>query len=79
MKSIKTEYSNRIEYYNEQGKRHREDGPAIEWNNGDKDWYSLWENHEVSILMEKFIEKMVLLLNGVMVVNPGSHSVTLTK
>ena len=21
------------------GKRHREDGPAVEWNNGDKSWF----------------------------------------
>jgi hypothetical protein len=21
------------------GKRHREDGPAVEWANGDKEWY----------------------------------------
>jgi hypothetical protein len=39
MKSIKKQYSNRIEYHNEQGKLHREDGPAIERNDGDKEWY----------------------------------------
>ncbi len=39
MESIKTEYSNRIEYHNEQGYRHRTDGPSIEWNNGDKSWW----------------------------------------
>ena len=32
------EYGN-IGYYNEQGQLHREDGPAIEWADGYKDWY----------------------------------------
>jgi hypothetical protein len=39
MKSIKKEYSNRIEYRNEQGDLHREDGPAIEGYNGYKEWF----------------------------------------
>jgi hypothetical protein len=39
MISIKKEYSNRIEYINERGDYHRTDGPAIEYNNGDKFWY----------------------------------------
>jgi hypothetical protein len=39
MKSYKTVYLNGIEYYNEQGKRHRTDGPAVEYNNGTKYWY----------------------------------------
>ena len=26
-------------WYNEKGKLHREDGPAIEWADGDKIWY----------------------------------------
>ena len=26
-------------YYNENGERHREDGPAVEWVYGDKAWY----------------------------------------
>lgn len=29
-----------IRYYNELGYRHREDGPAVEWSNGYKVWYS---------------------------------------
>jgi len=32
------EYGN-ICYYNEQGQLHREDGPAVEYANGDKSWY----------------------------------------
>jgi len=35
----KQKFSDRIEYLNEKGQRHREDGPAIEWNNGSKEWY----------------------------------------
>ena len=30
-------YGNKSWYLN--GKRHREDGPAVEWANGDKVWY----------------------------------------
>ena len=29
----------RVEYRNANGLLHREDGPAIEWDNGDKSWY----------------------------------------
>ena len=32
------EFGNKI-WRNENGKRHREDGPAVEWANGDKSWY----------------------------------------
>jgi hypothetical protein len=39
MKSIKKQYSNRIEYRNEQGDLHREDGPAIEYSDGYKEWF----------------------------------------
>ena len=28
-----------IRYYNEQGQLHREDGPAVEYKNGDKSWH----------------------------------------
>ena len=28
-----------IRCYNEDGQLHREDGPAVEWANGDKSWY----------------------------------------
>jgi hypothetical protein len=28
-----------IKWYNENNKLHREDGPAVEWPNGDKSWY----------------------------------------
>jgi hypothetical protein len=45
MKSIKTEYKNRIEYRDEKGNLHREDGPAVVWNNGDRDWIINGEYH----------------------------------
>ena len=32
-------YDDRIEWYNQKGQCHREDGPAIEWANGTKEWY----------------------------------------
>ncbi len=35
----KKEFSDRIEYYSESGDWHREDGPAVEWANGDKEWH----------------------------------------
>ena len=35
---MKKEYEDRTEYYNELGKVHREDGPAIEYINGGKVW-----------------------------------------
>ena len=38
------EYGN-IFYYNENKLRHREDGPAIEWANGNKEWYLNGQRH----------------------------------
>jgi hypothetical protein len=38
MSLIKKEYKDRIEYF-KNGKRHREDGPALEYSNGDEVWY----------------------------------------
>ena len=34
----KKEFPGRIEYWNEKGKLHRLDGPAIEWDSGSKYW-----------------------------------------
>ena len=28
-----------IRYFNEKGQLHREAGPAIEWSDGEKEWY----------------------------------------
>ena len=35
----KKELPDRIEYLNEKGQLHREDGPAREWTDGTKQWY----------------------------------------
>jgi hypothetical protein len=35
---MKKEYPDRIEYLNDNGDYHREDGPAIEWTEGSKCW-----------------------------------------
>jgi protein associated with RNAse G/E len=32
-------YNHKTEWFNLNGLRHREDGPAIEWANGTKFWY----------------------------------------
>ena len=32
-------------WYNEKGELHREDGPAVEYANGDKEWYLSGERH----------------------------------
>ncbi len=34
-----TVHGNGTKYWHLNGKLHREDGPAIEWADGDKDWY----------------------------------------
>jgi hypothetical protein len=45
MKSIKKKYSDRIEYYNEHGLPHREDGPAREFKDGSKEWFINGQRH----------------------------------
>lgn len=35
----------RTVYYNEEGYHHREDGPAIEWKDGDKEWWFKGKRH----------------------------------
>ena len=37
-----------VEYLNDKGQRHREDGPAVEWNNGDKSWYLNGQIHRIN-------------------------------
>ena len=32
-------------YYNSAGQLHRDDGPAVEWNNGTKSWYQNGNRH----------------------------------
>jgi hypothetical protein len=38
-------YKNIIEYRNDKGQLHREDGPAREWSDGDKYWYINGQRH----------------------------------
>jgi hypothetical protein len=38
--STKREFSNRTEWKNKQGHFHREDGPAIVWDDGTKQWFN---------------------------------------
>ena len=38
-------YDNITQWFNLNGKRHREDGPAIEWANGDKSWWINGQRH----------------------------------
>ena len=49
-------YTNRTDWYLN-GKRHREDGPAIELSNGDKYWYINGEelSEETFLLFQKKI------------------------
>ena len=35
-----------IYYYNDKGEYHREDGPSVEWTNGDKWWYKNGLQHK---------------------------------
>jgi len=40
MKEYKVKvYEDRTEWFNLEGELHREDGPAIEWCDGGKEWY----------------------------------------
>ncbi len=45
MKSIKKVHTSYIEYENEKGQYHREDGPAIEYEDGYKAWYINGQRH----------------------------------
>ncbi len=43
---VKNEFG-RIIYYNEQGQWHREDGPAVEYADGQKHWYINGLKHRI--------------------------------
>ena len=45
MKSIKKEYSFYTEWANEARQLHREDGPALEYANGNKYWFLNGQRH----------------------------------
>lgn len=38
---------NRVEYFNDEGKLDRVDGPAVEWVNGREEWYRNGRLHRV--------------------------------
>jgi hypothetical protein len=37
-----------MEYHNKQGQLHREDGPAVEWKTGIKEWYINGKTHRAN-------------------------------
>jgi hypothetical protein len=45
MTSIKKEYTHYIEYRNEKGQLHNDNGPAIEWNDGTREWWINGKRH----------------------------------
>ena len=59
MKSIITEYSDRIEYENELGQYHRLDGPAIEINDGTKEWWLEWYLNGQRYSEEKWKQEVI--------------------
>ena len=38
---------NRNQFWYQNDKRHRDNGPAIEWNNGNKYWYQNGKRHRI--------------------------------
>lgn len=48
MKEYKVEvYEDKTEWYNLVGQLHREDGPAVEYTNGHKEWYQIGKKHRL--------------------------------
>ena len=50
------EYGTKV-YYNAYGQIHREDGPAIEYLNGDKEWYLNGMEHTEQEFNNFFLKK----------------------
>ena len=48
IKYIVKVHPNRSKEWYLNGKRHREDGPAIEWDDGSKEWYLNGKRHRVN-------------------------------
>ena len=54
----------RVEYYNDQGKLHREDGPAVEYSRGSKEYFlsgikyekDQYENEIIKIKLKRLVE-----------------------
>jgi hypothetical protein len=59
------DYYGTICYYNEQGQWHREDGPAVEWSDGDKYWYindkEYSEQEFNNLILKKRLQKILEL------------------
>jgi hypothetical protein len=55
VKSIKKEYSDRIEYKNEYEQFHRIDGPAVVWNNGYNEWFNNGKPHRENGTVDEYI------------------------
>lgn len=41
------QYPTSLRWFNDAGILHREDGPAVEWNNGSKEWYFNGKRHRL--------------------------------
>ena len=48
-------------YYNEDGKTHREDGPAVEFPNGNKLWFQNGELHRMKMDLQLMLR---IIKNG---------------
>ena len=42
---MKTHENGRIEFKNKDGRLHRKNGPAVIWDDGDKEWFLNGEHH----------------------------------
>jgi len=55
----------RTRYINENGDLHREDGPAIEWNNGGKSWWHEGKLHRLDgPAVERYNGVKAWVING---------------
>jgi hypothetical protein len=61
---LKRIFNNRIEYYNENGYLHREDGPAIEYNDGRKLYYINGKRHRTDGPACEYINNRCWFING---------------
>ena len=47
MRSIEIKYRYHSEWNNEEGQHHREDGPAVVWDDGDEEWWQYGKLHRL--------------------------------
>jgi hypothetical protein len=68
-KTFKTAYGKYTIWTNEKMEFHREDGPAIEWSSGDKQWWMNGKCHRLdgpaSIMVTDSPPKLDWYINGV--------------